>query len=387
MSSKLSDKDLLARLVAFDSVSANSNLPIVDFISEYLERPGVEFIRLTNDDGSKVNLLVWAGPTEVDENSRAGLILSGHVDVVPAGDLNEWQSDPFELTERDENYFARGSCDMKGFDALAINLLAEIVPAKLTAPLVLLFSFDEELGTLGAAHFIKHWPADKLLPRNAIIGEPTSLKAVRMHKGHLSMSATVHGQTAHTGSPHLGKNAIEPAAKIINALADLRKEFTELRCDTSEYFKEVPGPGLNVTTVMGGQAINVIPELCTIGFGLRILPGMDSDDLVGRIKETVKEAAVGCDFEFEVLNDSPPFCVSEDADIYKSICALVKQNQTIGVTFASDAGHLSKLGIDCVLFGPGAIEVAHKPNEYIPIDEFNKAKPMLEQLVQQFCVD
>lgn len=271
---------------------------------------------------------------------------------------------------------------MKGFDALAVNIMAEIDPADLSAPLVLLFSFDEELGTLGAKHFIEHWPTDNALPRNAIIGEPTSLKAVRMHKGHLSMSATVHGQTAHTGSPHLGKNAIEPAAKIINALAELRQEFAELRCDTSEHFKEVPYPGLNVTTVNGGQAINVIPELCRIGFGLRVLPGMDSDELVERIKE-----AVGSENDFNVLNDSPPFCVDEDAAIYKAVCALVNQSETYGVTFASDAGHLSKLGIDCVLFGPGAIEVAHKPNEYIPINEFNNAKPMLKKLVQQFCVD
>ena len=387
MSSKLSDKDLLARLVAFNTVSANSNLPIVDFISDYLERPGIQIIRQANDDESKANLLVWAGPSSVDENTRRGLILSGHVDVVPSGDLNQWQSDPFELTERDGNYYARGSCDMKGFDALAVNLLAEIDPKKLSSPLILLFSFDEELGTLGAAHFVKHWPTNHFLPRNAIIGEPTSLKAVRMHKGHLSLSATVHGKTAHTGSPHLGTNAIEPAAKIINALADLRKEFEELRCDTSEYFKEVPCPGLNVTTVTGGTAINVIPELCTIGFGLRLLPGMNSDSLIKRIEETINNAASGADYEFHVLNDSPPFSVSEDAVIYKAICEMVSQSKTYGVTFASDAGHLSKIGIDCVLFGPGAIEVAHKPNEYIPIDEFNKAKPMLEQLVQQFCVD
>jgi len=387
MSSKLSDKDLLARLVAFDTVSANSNLPIVDFISEYLERPGVEIIKQASVDGKKANLIAWMGPTEVDDISRAGLILSGHVDVVPPGDLKQWQSDPFELTEREGSYYARGSCDMKGFDALAVNIFAENNPAKLTAPLVLLFSFDEELGTLGSRHFVEHWPADKLLPCNAIIGEPTSLKAVRMHKGHFSLSATVHGQTAHTGSPHLGKNAIEPAAKIINALAELREEFEELRCEASEYFKEVPYPGLNVTTVTGGTAINVIPELCNIGFGLRVLPGMDSDVLIKRIEETINNAASGSDFEFQVLNDSPPFSVNEDASVYKAVCKIVNQNDAYGVTFASDAGHLSKLGIDCVLFGPGAIEVAHKPNEYIPIDEFNKAKPMLEQLVYQFCVD
>ena len=126
---------------------------------------------------------------------------------------------------------------------------------------------------------------------------------------------------------------------------------------------------------------------CLIGLGLRVLPGMDSDALVGRIKEAVEIAASGFDFEFQVLNDSPPFCVGEDAEIYKAVCELVNQSQTFGVTYASDAGHLSTLGIDCVLFGPGTIEVAHKPNEFIPIDEFNNAKPLLKQLVHQFCED
>ena len=181
----MNDKDLLARLVSFDTVSSNSNLPLVDFVSAYLERPGVQITRQPNDDGSKANLIVWAGPRPADEGSRDGLVLSGHVDVVPAGDLDQWQSDPFMLDERDGAYFGRGACDLKGFDALAVNLLAEIDISTLKAPLVGLFTFDEELGTLGAHHFVKLWSSRQALPQSALVGEPTSVQAVRKHKDHV----------------------------------------------------------------------------------------------------------------------------------------------------------------------------------------------------------
>ncbi len=387
MSSRLNDKDLLARLVAFDTVSRNSNLPIVDFLSEYLERPGIEIIRQPNDDGTKANLIIWAGPKLDGDAHRFGLILSGHVDVVPPGDRDDWNSDPFVLTERDGSYFGRGACDMKGFDALAISLLAEIDPSTLKAPLVGLFTFDEELGTLGALHFSKHWPSQRPLPPHAIVGEPTSLRAVRMHKGHAAMRATVRGRPAHSGYPHLGVNAIEPAGRIIVALAELRAALEQERCETSKYFPDVPYAALNVAQVAGGEAINIVPETCTVHIGVRALPGMDSQALAARIRQAVQSAKADADVTFELLNDSPPFEVDESAPIYKAVCGLVDQRETYGVNYASDAGHLARMGVDCVLFGPGSIDVAHRPNEFIPIDEFERAKGLLRSLVQQMCVD
>ena len=387
MSSRLSDKDLLARLVAFDTVSSNSNLPIVDFLSEYLERPGVEIIRQPNDDGTKANVLVWAGPKFDNESERSGLILSGHVDVVPAGDLDQWRSDPFVLDEREGAYFGRGACDMKGFDALAVSLLAEIDPSTLKAPLAGLFTFDEELGTLGALHFVQHWSAQQLLPQSAIVGEPTSMKAVRMHKGHAVMRATVVGRPAHSGYPHLGINAIEPAGRIITGLSALRTLLDQETCRTSRYFPDVPFAALNVAQISGGQAINIVPECCRIDIGVRALPGMDFPTLVERIREAVDSASAGSEVTFELINDSPPFEVSESAPIYKAVCDLVNQRETVGVNYASDAGHIAAMGIDCVLFGPGSIDVAHRPNEFIPVDEFEQAKGLLRSLVQQMCVD
>jgi len=270
-----------------------------------------------------------------------------------------------------------------------VNLLAEVDPSTLRSPLVGLFTFDEEVGTLGAHHFLKHWSSQRILPRSAIVGEPTSMQAVRMHKGHAVMRTTVAGRSAHSGYPHLGVNAIEPAAQIITALSALRTSFAQETCRTSEYFLDVPFAALNVAQVSGGQAINIVPERCTIDIGVRALPGMDCSSLVDRIREAVESANPGAEANvtFELINDSPPFEVSESAPIYKAVCQMVNQRETVGVNYASDAGHLATMGIDCVLFGPGSIDVAHRPNEFVPIDEFERAKGLLRSLAQQRCVD
>ena len=211
----LSDRDLLARLVAFDTTSALSNLPMVEFIEGYLERAGVRITRIPSVDGSRANLLVAAGPEGAD---GVGLVLSGHMDVVPATEP-EWKSDPFILIEDDGRYLARGAADMKGFIALAVNRFATTDPASLTHPLLLLFTYDEEIGTLGARRFSEVWADRAALPRSVIIGEPTSLRVVRMHKGMLRIRLDFEGEAAHSGYPHLGRSAIEPAGRVIVALS------------------------------------------------------------------------------------------------------------------------------------------------------------------------
>ena len=256
---------LLARLVAFDSTSHRSNLPIADFICNYLDRPGVRIERLPSADGEKVNLCITVGP-EVDPLRRDGLVFSGHMDVVPAGEPG-WNSDPFSLVDGGDRWVARGACDMKGFDALAINIAASCAGRSLRQPLVLILTYDEEIGTVGAHDFARDWPEDRPLPRRAVIGEPTSLEVVRLHKGHCKMRFTVRGQAAHSGYPHLGASAIEPAARAVGALADLRATLVDEACPQAEHFPEVPFVALNVGTIRGGRAVNIIPEACTVELG------------------------------------------------------------------------------------------------------------------------
>lgn len=377
----ISDTGLFARLVAFDTTSANSNLPMAEFLCGYLERPGVRIDRNASADLKKVNLILRMGPDPGP--GRRGLILSGHMDVVPAGE--GWDSDPFTLTARDDRYVARGAADMKGFLALAVNLFAAAEPDRLTAPLALLLTYDEELGCLGAERMFRTWPREDLLPRNTVIGEPTSLKVVRMHKGHMKLRVTLRGVNAHSGYPHLGVNAIEPAGRIITALAALREELEKERSLHSEHFTETPFAALNVAMISGGIAVNVVPDRCQIDIGLRPLPGMEPGTLAQRVEEAVRTAAGTVRFDFEVLNDGPAMMLAEEAPIYRALCRMTGQRETVGVSYGTDAGWLQQMGLDCAVFGPGSIEVAHKPNEFLPRTEFEQARSYLQRLVGESC--
>ncbi|HVT58709.1 MAG TPA: acetylornithine deacetylase [Thermoanaerobaculia bacterium] len=403
MPTVLSDAELLARLVGFDSTSRNSNLPIADFLCDYLDRPGVRIARnvLAGDAGQaeqgegaaaarsqardKVNVIAWLGP-EAD-GDRHGLVLSGHTDVVPA-DEEGWESDPFQLADRGDRYVGRGACDMKGFLAVAANLSrAGAAAARLRHPLALVFTFDEEVGGLGARHLLDSFPAARELPRNAVFGEPTSLRVARAHKGHLKLRITFVGRSAHSGYPHLGRNAIEPAGEVIRALARIRRELEEETAPHCELFPEVPYVPLNIGTVRGGAAINVVPDRCAVEVGVRPLPGADSAALLERLRQAVLAAAAGWEPEIELLSDSPPLLLDENAPVHRYLCALVGQREGASVSFATDAGWLQRLGLDCVIFGPGSIEAAHRPNEWLAKSELAAAHDLLGRTIRHFCAE
>jgi acetylornithine deacetylase len=382
----LSDAELLARLIGFDSTSRNSNLPIADFLCDYLDRPGVRIARNPSADGGKTNVIAWIGPEP--EGDRQGIVLSGHMDVVPA-DEEGWRHDPFSLADEGDRFVGRGSCDMKGFLALAANLAVEAVTGakrdRWRAPLALVFTYDEEVGTLGAKRLTESFPEADRLPRSAIIGEPTSLKVARTHKGHTKIRVILRGVSAHSGYPHLGTNAIEPAGRVIVALTHLRQELESERPANRDLFPEVPFVPLNVGTVHGGSAINVVPDRCIVEVGVRALPGISSEELIDRMNRAVRESAAPFEPEIEMLSDSPPLLLDEASPIHRHLCGLVGQDAGSSVSFATDAGWLQQLGIDCAIFGPGSIAVAHKPNEYIPKDEFAAARGLLERTVKRFC--
>jgi acetylornithine deacetylase len=376
----LDDRTLLARLVGFDTTSRLSNLPLADFLADYLDRPGVRITRNPSPDGAKANLVVAAGP---ERPGRAGLVLSGHMDVVPAEET-DWASDPFTLTEAGDRLVGRGAADMKGFLALAANRFAAIDPDSLDAQLILLFTYDEEVGTLGARRFTETFPSVGTLPRSVIIGEPTELRVVRAHKGMVRFRLVVTGQAAHSGYPHLGRSAIEPAARAIVALAELRRRMAGEHPPHGDVFPSVPFTALNVGTVAGGTAANVIPDRCEVDLGVRVLPGTSADDVGGRIADAVRDA-IGDDFTFECVSESPPMLLAPDAPVHRLLCDLVAQRDGASVMFATDAGWLQKSGFECVLFGPGSIEVAHRANEFLPIDQLARAGKILDQVVRRSC--
>jgi acetylornithine deacetylase len=377
----LSDKELLRRLVAIDSVSGQPTAPIIELLCEDLDRPGINLTRVQGTATERENLVAWIGPPLAQGARRQGLVLSGHMDVVPPGDPALWDNDPFRLTESSKGLVGRGACDMKASIALFANLAAAHAASPPPHPLVLVLTCDEELGTLGARAFVEHWPSQQPLPSSAIIGEPTSLRAVRMHKGHLSCRVVVHGRSAHSGSPHLGDNAIVRAQAILQKVQALADQITAEPAPNAQHFPTVPSPVLTVATIQGGSAINVVPDRCEIGIGLRMMPGMDPAAGFQRLAACVDDEHV----EIELVNDSPPMLADADAPVHSALCRMLDQRDTVGVSFGSDGGHLSSLGIDCVLFGPGAIEVAHMPNEFVPEQEMAVARDTLAGLINEFC--
>lgn len=375
--------ELLERLVSFDTTSHNSNLPLVDFVCNYLDRPGVRIIRHPSPDGSKANVVVVAGP-DPEPSERSGLVLSGHMDVVPAGESG-WSSDPFTLTRDGVRLIARGACDMKGFLALALDRFAAAASDALRHPLVLLFTFDEEVGTLGARHFVESGPADLVLPRQVIIGEPTGLSVVRMHKGHLRLKVTVEGTAAHSGFPQSGDNAIEPMARAVTALAGLRDALTEESSPHGSQFGQVPFVTLNIAQVAGGTATNVVPDRCSLDIGIRLLPGMSRDPMVARVHDTVAAALDGRPFGLQVANESPPMLLPEHHELYRFLSETVGQSGTRSVYFATDAGWLARADFDCVVFGPGNMDTAHKAGEWISEAELAQGEALLERVVHERC--
>jgi acetylornithine deacetylase len=375
----LADPALLERLVAFDTTSRLSNLPLVEFVADYLDRQGIGIERLNSADGTKANLVARAGP-----DAGGGLTLSGHMDVVPAEEP-EWRSDPFTLTRAGDTLVGRGAADMKGFLALAINRLIALDVTRLRHPLALLLTYDEEVGTVGARCFAESAAAPDL-PKDVVIGEPTSLRVVRVHKGMMRLQLVFHGRAAHSGYPHLGRNAIEPAARAIASLAELRAAMELERPTHNEHFPEVPYAALNVGVVSGGSAANVIPDRCSVQLGIRLLPGMKADEMNDRVRQTIIAALPDEHFELAAVGESPAMILDEHAPLHRDLRALTGQTGTESVAFATDAGWLQRAGYRCVVFGPGNIEVAHRPNEFVPMAELERAGAVLDDLIRLRCL-
>ena len=375
---------LLERIVSCDSSSSRSNLAVIDRLEEVLDRPGIVQRRFASLDGTKANLFARLGQSDPGKD-RDGLILCGHTDCVPAVEP-DWTVEPFALTERGDRWLGRGTADMKGFVALAATLASAVDLAKLTAPLCLLFTYDEEVGMLGARELVRQWPNGEALPKACLIGEPTSLIALRLHKGHLKLRVTLAGRAAHSGTPQLGENAIEAAAPVIAALADLRRALERERPPLSELFPEAPFVPLNIATIAGGVAINVVPDSCTIELGFRPLPGSDLAALRRRVEGTIADAAPpSARARIELVGLSEPLLTDDSSPLHRALCALDGQDFSRGAPFATDGGPLAALGLESVVWGPGSIEVAHRADEWLLKSDFHRCAELLPAIVERFC--
>ncbi|WP_150911338.1 acetylornithine deacetylase [Marinobacter halotolerans] len=375
-------QDMLARLISQPSISSasaewdHSNEPVVRTLAEWLEPMGfeVEVLDVPGMPG-KVNMIATLG------RGPGGLVLSGHTDTVPFDD-KRWQSDPFRLTERDNRWYGLGTCDMKGFFPLAIEAAKAFVNEKLQQPLIILATADEESSMNGARALAE---AGRPKARYAVIGEPTGLKPVRMHKGIMMERLVFEGQSGHSSDPGLGRNALEGMHEALGHLLALRKSWQEQYSNPN--FR-VQVPTMNLGCIHGGDNPNRICARCELHFDLRPLPGMDMDALRHSIKQTLQPLAQsrGLSMEFEPLFDGvPPFETAEDAELVRA-CEKLTGHTAEAVAFATEAPWLQKLGLETLVMGPGSIDQAHQPDEFLELSQLDPAVRILKGLIRKFCL-
>ncbi len=377
--------DQIRSLVAIPSVSSatpgldQGNLAVIHLLAEWLENIGFA-VTIHQVASGKANLLATLGGGGA---AGEGLVLSGHTDTVPY-DQGRWSVDPFGGIERDGRIYGLGTCDMKGFFALAIEAARGFDPKSLRRPLTLLATADEECSMAGVKHLLAHG----LKPgRYAVIGEPTGLKPIRMHKGVMMESVRVHGHAGHSSDPSLGTSAIEGMHSVIGELLAWR---AELQAKHRNPLFKVAAPTLNLGAIHGGDNPNRICALCEMQIDIRPLPGMDLQELRQALAERLEgtlAAYPGLRVETAPLCDGvPAFETSEDSDLVRA-CESLSGMDAGAVAFGTEAPFLSQLGMDTIVMGAGSIEQAHQPDEYLSLAQVPPMVAMLKGLIGRFCVE
>jgi acetylornithine deacetylase len=365
-------EELLARLVAFPSVVGTPNGAIVAWIADYCRSHGATVAVLPGPEGDRCNLLATVGPRD-----KAGYILSGHMDVVPAGEA-EWSSDPFSLRAEGDRRYGRGTTDMKGFLACALAVLPKLAARNLSRPVHLAFSYDEEAGCRGAPHLISALPHLCKTPVGAIIGEPSRMQAVRAHKGKAAVRLEVIGQSGHSSQPHLGLNAVHAMARVITQAAAYGELLAKGPFDPNF---EPPYSSLQVGVIAGGQAVNIIPDRCTADIEVRAVSGTSPLLLLEPVKAHL-EALQAESFKtiWHELSAYPALSLAADNPLAVLMTELTGKEALAAVSFGTEAGLYQQAGIDAIICGPGEIGRAHRPNEYITVGELRACQQMIETL-------
>ena len=364
-------RELLDRLVGFDTTSVKTNMPLIDYVKSYLDGHGIESHLVPTPDGRKASLFATIGPTD-----RPGIGLSGHTDVVPVVGQH-WTSDPFQVTERDGKLYGRGTCDMKGFLACVLAMVPEFRARNLKTPLHLVFSYDEEVGCTGVRPMIAELGARLTRPRLVIVGEPTRMGIVDSHKGATRFRTTVTGREAHSSMTHIGVNAIHIAGMLIGELSRIEEE---LRSGQQSPRFTPPYNTLQIGLIEGGRAQNIVPKHCSFSWEVRALPGFDIRTVTDRFAAFVHERclpsmqAIGKDTGIETVavNGVPAFYSGATSEAVSLALKLMGQNETHAVSYGTEAGLFQSGGCDSVICGPGDIEQAHRPDEYIEASELDR---------------
>ena len=371
----------LARLVAFDTTSRESNIPLIADVEAFLTSQDIPHIRVDYEAGKKTNLYATIGP-----DVAGGIVLSGHTDVVPV-DGQDWASDPFTLVEREGKLYGRGSADMKGFIAAALAMVPTFKTMNLKMPIHLALSCDEEVGCRGVRPLVEHLRNHIKKPAMVIVGEPTSMQVVNGHKSAVRFATEVTGHESHSALTDRGVNAIMVAAELVAEISRLREELIE-RGDPSGRF-DPPYSTVHVGMIQGGTAQNIVPLKCSFGWETRLLPDFDADFVPSRIKAkakllepAMKAVSPEAGISIEQSNTVPGLTADDQSPAQHLALQCSHTNSTHTVSYCTEAGLFQKAGMPAVVCGPGSIEQAHKPDEYIAISELRKCEAFLARLAQ-----
>ncbi|MDR6849105.1 MAG: acetylornithine deacetylase [Sphingomonas sp.] len=372
----------LEALIGFDTTSRDSNLALIGYVENVLRRHGVPSRRVSNADQTKANLYATIGPAVA-----GGVVLSGHTDVVPV-DGQAWTSDPFILTQRGERLYGRGTCDMKAFLALALAVVPRFANGNVARPLHLAFSYDEEVGCLGAPSMIRELVSELPAPLAVIVGEPTNMEVVSGHKGISTWRVTVKGHEAHSSLTHLGVSANMVAVGLMAQLRDLA-ESLERHGDPAPLYHP-PHATLTIGLMQGGTAVNILARECSFVFDLRTPPGQDPDTIMAPFLEACarEDGALRARFAdagVSVVRRSatPSFAPEAEGAAETLARRLAGDNGPArAVPYAAEAGQFQGAGFSTVICGPGSIEQAHQPDEYLEVAQFERGAAFMARLVE-----
>ena len=370
--------EMIKRLINFETVSRNSNLDLIHYVQDYLHTHGIPSTLVPNHDGNKANLYATIGP-----QTKGGVILSGHTDVVPV-DGQPWSTDPFTVTRKDNRLYGRGTCDMKSFIAIALAMVPTFRQKALKRPIHLALSYDEEVGCLGAPALIAEM-VSQLPPVDAVIvGEPTSIQPVVAHKGIAALKTTVTGHEAHSSQVQRGVSAVMVAAKLVSFIQQMMDENRQ-NAEASCAFIP-PYTTLHVGTIHGGTAINIISRKCEFVWDIRCLPGDDWQHYLTRFNnyaETLlremRQVSQDANITTEVFASAPPL-QDKGGSAQALLTELLGTQDSTVVPFAAEAGQFQEAGYSVVLCGPGSIDQAHQPDEYIDISQVTACEAMFTRL-------
>lgn len=380
----MNTEQILKKLISFKSISEQENMTLLNYVSNYLGKFNIS-AEIINRHQNRANLYCRIGP-----NTTGGLMLSGHTDVVPVAN-QKWKTNPFELHKQGKKYFGRGTADMKSFVAIVLSLVPKIISMNLKKPVHIMLSYDEEIGCVGIQKAVPFLKSMKKKPSYCIVGEPTEMQVITEHKGKKNFIVTFNGIESHSSQIDKGVNAIKYANKFLTYLSSIEKKLKKKSFQNKNY--NPPYSSINVGLIHGGIALNIIPSSCKLEFEIRDLPSNNISEIIREIKEylflnlerEMKKENNKCSIKFSITNNFPPLKTLINNKIVNLALKNLNTNITGTVSFGTEAGVFNKIPIETIVCGPGNIDQAHKPNEFISIEQINKCEAFLKNIIKTIC--